>query len=301
MTQRAAVAESLRLAPRGAHRDLPGWALFVFAWGVMYVPTYWDAARSLWNTDAQAHGPLVLAIAGWVFWRKRNAILEGPCVPSSTLGGTLLLFGLCAYLVGRSQAIPALELGSQIPVLAGSLLVFRGFGALRAAWFPLVFLLFLIPLPGTVVVAMTEPLKQWASTIVTELLYWAGYPVARNGVVLSIGQYQLLVADACSGLHGMFSLSAFGLWFVYLAAPRSRVNVGILLLSTVPIAFAANVVRILLLVLITYYLGERAGQGFLHNFAGITAFVVAALVFFVIYLGLSRFSWRGFQQTKARA
>jgi hypothetical protein len=68
----------------------------------------------------------------------------------------------------------------------------------------------MIPLPGIIVDAVTGPLKQWISVIVVELLYGVGYPIARNGVILTIGQYQMLVADACSGLHSMYSLSALG-------------------------------------------------------------------------------------------
>ena len=68
----------------------------------------------------------------------------------------------------------------------------------------------MIPLPGIIVDAVTGPLKQWISVIVVELLYDVGYPISRNGVVLTIGQYQMLVADACSGLHSMYSLSALG-------------------------------------------------------------------------------------------
>ena len=104
-------------------------------------------------------------------------------------------------------------------------------------------------MPGILVDAVTGPLKQWISVIVVELLYDVGYPISRNGVILTIGQYQMLVADACSGLHSMYSLSALGTLFMYIMARRSKLHNVIMLASILPIAFAANIVRVIALVL----------------------------------------------------
>ena len=136
----------------------------------------------------------------------------------------------------------------------------------------------MIPLPGILVDAITGPLKQWISVIVVELLYRVGYPISRNGVILTIGQYQMLVADACSGLHSMYSLSALGTLFMYIMARRSKLHNAIMLASILPIAFAANIVRVIVLVLITYHFGDEAGQGFLHGAAGIVLMLVALAV-----------------------
>jgi exosortase len=95
--------------------------------------------------------------------------------------------------------------------------------------------------------------------------------------VLTIGQYQLLVADACSGLHSMFSLSAMGLLYFYLIKHSSWLRNGILIAAILPMAFAANIVRVLVLVLVTYHFGNDAAQGFIHSFAGILLFIVALL------------------------
>src|SRR5205085_2652869 len=103
-----------------------------------------------------------------------------------------------------------LEFGSQPIVVAGVLLLLKGPAATRIAWFAIFYFIFMIPLPGIIVDAVTGPLKRWISLIVVELLYGIGYPISRNGVILEIGQYQMLVADACSGLHSMYSLSALG-------------------------------------------------------------------------------------------
>ena len=109
---------------------------------------------------------------------------------------------------------------------------------------------------------------------------------------MTVGQYQLLVADACSGLNSMFSLSALGTLFMYLAARKSWWHNAVMLSLILPIAFAANLVRVVLLVLITYHLGDEAGQGFLHGAAGMVLLAVALAIFFLIDAALAKVSSR---------
>jgi len=247
---------------------------------VLYVPTFYDLATTLWQQDDHAHGPIILAIIVWLLWQKREALLVVPVNTAPVPGFALLVFGLLLYAVGRSQDIIMFEVGALAPLLAGVLLVGCGWTGLRAVWFPLLFIAFLVPLPGFFVDALTMPLKQNVSVIAEELLYAAGYPIARNGVVLTIGQYQLLVADACSGLNTMFSLSALGLLYLHLVRYPSGWHNGLILASILPIAFCANIVRVMILVLVTYHLGDAAGQGFLHNFSGMVLFIIALLILF---------------------
>jgi exosortase len=141
---------------------------------------------------------------------------------------------------------------------------------------------FTIPLPGSFVDAATGPLKQWVSVCAEHSLAWMGYPVGRSGVMLTVGNYQLLVADACSGLHSMFTLAAMGSLVLYLKARNSKLHNLVMLGLIWPIAFAANVIRVLILVLVTYHLGDEAGQGFLHGAAGVVLIVVALLSFIAV-------------------
>lgn len=251
------------------------WFLALAGFAVMYLPTYWWAFNSIWQTEEQAHGAIVLLVVAWLFWHKREVILNAAHKPYPTLGWPLFLFGLLLYIVGRAVNISIFEIGSQIPVLTGALLILAGWPAVRAAWFPLLYIVFMIPLPGILVDALTVPLKEWISVITTNTLYAFGYPIARNGVMLTIGQYELLVADACSGLHSMFSLSALGILFMYLTARARVLHNAIMLASILPIAFASNIVRVMVLVLITYHLGDEAGQGFLHGTASIVLLLMS--------------------------
>ena len=171
------------------------------------------------------------------------------------------MLGLLIYMTGRAFGISILELGSQMFVVAGLLLLIKGLPALRVAWFPVLYIVFMIPLPGTLVDAATGPLKQWISAIVETILYAVGYPIARTGVIISIGQYQLQVADACAGLNSMFSLAALGTLYMFITARKSKLHNALMLASILPIAFTANIVRVIVLVLITFHLGDEAGQG----------------------------------------
>ena len=250
---------------------------------VLYLPTYYNLATTIWQSEDQAHGPIILLAALFILWQKRDCLIgENRGAVNSIAGWFIFLFGLLLYVFGRSQGILIFDVGSQIPVLLGILLITRGMAAVRALWFPLFFLLFMIPLPGMLVDAITGPLKQHISELAEMALYWAGYPIARSGVTLSIGPYQLLVADACSGLNSMFSLSAMGLLYLYIVQHRSWLRNGLLISSLLPIAFVANTVRVMILVLITYYFGDEVGQGFVHKFAGMLLFFVSLLSLFAL-------------------
>jgi exosortase B len=163
-------------------------------------------------------------------------------------------------------------------VLAGILLLTRGTSALKAMWFPLFFIFFMIPLPGFLIDAVTLPMKMAVSYVAEHVLFWVGYPIARAGVILHIGPYQLLVADACAGMHTLISLEALGLLYLNLVKHDSLFRNITLAILIIPISFTANVIRVMVLTLVTYHFGDEAGQGFIHGFAGMVLFMVALIL-----------------------
>ena len=277
-----------------------GWPWVLAGLAAMYLPVYWWASQTIWQSDDHAHGAIVLVVLVWLFWQLRKPLAALPAQPAPLAGGLLFGAGLLMYLLGRMLDFSIFVFGSQIPVLAGGLLLLKGPAALRLAWFPVFYAIFMIPLPGVLVDAVTGPLKAWISTIVETLLYGVGYPIARNGVVITIGQYQMLVADACSGLHSMFSLTALGTLFMYITARKSRLHNALMLASILPIAFIANIIRVIILVLVTYHLGDEAGQGFLHGAAGMVLMLVA-LVIIMAFDALLAFAGRRLAARRAPA
>ena len=266
----------------GAHALSFGWAPFwivLAGMAAMYGPSFHDLFNGIWSTDENAHGPIVLAVALWLLYTKWNGIADGlQPAPAPMLGWPLVVASLLFYILGRSQDILIFEIGSLIPMIAGLILVFFGRATLLRLWFPLFFMLFMIPLPGILVDAVTQPMKMGVSWAAEHLLYALGYPIARTGVILVIGQYQLLVADACAGLHSLFTLEALGLLYLNLVRHDSFARNVTLAILIVPISFCANVIRVIVLTLITYHFGDEAGQGFLHGFAGMVLFISALIL-----------------------
>jgi len=264
------------LAPAGSDRTVL--ALVLLGVALLYLPTYWDLSQTIWQSPDQSQGPLMLLAAVWLLLDRRDAIAALPSRPAHGLGGIALAIGLLLYVVGRSQSVWIFEVGSQMFVFTALLLLFKGMAALRLAWFPIFFLIFMVPLPGPLVAAVTGPLKAGVSHVASELLFAMGYPVSRSGVILTVGPYLILVADACAGLTSMFSLEAVGLLYLNIVRQSSAFRNVALSVLVVPIAFCSNVVRVLVLVLVTYHMGDAAGRGFLHGFAGMLLFIVALLL-----------------------
>ena len=146
--------------------------------------------------------------------------------------------------------------------------------------------LFAAPLPGALTTAITFPMKMGVSVAAAAILRRFGLPVANEGVMIDIGNYRLLVADACSGLQSMYSLLAVAVVYLFMMQVRSPLRSALLLLGALPIVFCLNVVRVMTLALITYFLGNAAGEGFLHGAAGMLMFVLAFFALMALDKGL---------------
>jgi exosortase B len=274
---RAALAQAAR----------PEWWPVLAGLAILFGPTFYDLFTGAWIGEEQGHGPIIFGLALWLIYRKWPELPRASgAAASSWSGWPVLALGLASHLLGRSQHILMFEIGSIILVMAAVVLVKFGAGALRVLWFPFFFMLFMVPLPAEFVAAVTMPMKMAVSWATEHLLFAAGFPISRSGVILQIGQYQLLVADACAGLQTLLTLEALGLFYLNLMRhPSAFRNIG-LALFIIPISFSANVIRVITLTLITYYFGDAAGQGFLHGFAGMVLFLTALVLILSVDSGL---------------
>ncbi|HEY8876228.1 MAG TPA: exosortase B [Roseateles sp.] len=257
---------------------MPALLLVVLGLLVAYLPEYVELSQTVWRSDEQGHGPIIFAVSLWLLYNLRHALVALQSRPATASAIVVLLVGALLFAFGRSQDIWIFSIGSQIWVLAGLVLLFKGWRGLRLIWFPLFFMLFMVPLPEALVATVTAPLKSAVSLVASNLLYLLGYPVGRSGVTLTVGQYQLMVADACAGLNSMFTLEALGMLYMNLMRYTSAARNVTLALALVPIAFCANIGRVMILVLVTYYFGDAAGQGFVHGFAGMVLFLLALML-----------------------
>ena len=249
---------------------------------ILVVPTMIEVAEKSWSSEQGGHGPLVLATGIWAVWRElKGKALEGR--PANLLLA-IPLIALCLglFIITRITGVLEVEGFAMYGALvAGAYLLF-GAPLVRAVWFPLVYLAFTLPPPDTVVAFVTQPIKIAISSWAVSLLHLLGYPVASSGVMIYIGQYQLLVAAACAGLNSIVTLTALCLFYVYLRHRSNPIAFLVIALAAIPVAIISNFVRVLALVLITFHFGDAAAQGFMHDFAGLLMFAVALLTIFAV-------------------
>jgi exosortase len=263
---------------------IPGPEIWLLSVGVaaLVVPTAVSLATQEWSLESGAHGPIVLALGGWLVWRQLPALRNDFHPGSLTTTFATLSAALLMYVFGRTCDFLTLEAGGLYGVGLALLHSRFGLAGLRRIWFPVLYIAFAIPAPRALLDTITAPLKHLVTYLATSGLSLAGLPVARQGVTIVVGQYELFVADACSGLNSLVGLTAISLLYVYLMRGPSLVYSLLLTALTVPVAVAANVIRVALLVVVTYVFGEEVGQSFVHFAAGIVLFTSALLLMFAI-------------------
>jgi exosortase B len=249
---------------------------------ILGVPTFVNVARDSWTGETGVHGPIVLATGIWLFaqrWQELQSIAR----PGRGLfAAALMALSLIAYVFGRAFDFLAIEVLAFGAVLLALFYLAFGGEAVRRMWFPIVYMGFVVPIPGWVIDTITGPLKAYVSHSATYLLERAGYPIVREGVTLYVAQYQLLVEDACAGLNSLISLTAISLFYIYVLHNASWRYALFLMLWIIPVALLANLLRVIILVLITYHFGNAAAQGFLHSTAGLVMFATALLGIFAV-------------------
>lgn len=261
----------------------------------LVVPTLLSLAAQHWSTSNGAHGPLILVSGVWLIWREREWL---SFKPGSISDAWLLLLVplLLLYAYGRGFQL----LGTESAALYGVLLLlgfyYWGPAAMRRLWFALLYLAFLIKPPYGMVAEATQPLKIAISELSVDLLHALGYPVGQSGVLIQIDQYELMVQQACAGLSSLVTLFALGLLYIHLIKPASRLHAVLLLAAIVPIAMIANLLRVLLLILLTYYAGDAIAQSMAHDAAGVVTFSLSMLGMFLFDRVLGRTLDKGAEQ-----
>ncbi|HTV97458.1 MAG TPA: exosortase [Steroidobacteraceae bacterium] len=282
----------------------PWAALLAGAVLAAYAPTLVRLFDGPWRTEQQSQGPLIIGVSLWLMAVASQRSSARPLAPAPVWGWCVLVSGLALLFCARALGLLGAEVLSAIAVIGGCVLLLGGRWWLATLAFPIGFLLFAVPLPDWMIDAVTLPLKVFISDAVTAALYAMGYPVAQNGVSIVIGPYEVLVKDACSGLNSIVALLAVGTFYVYAFRRRSAARASLLLAAIIPLAIAANFLRVLALVLIVYYSGIDALSGPLHLLTGLGMFVAAALMLLafdgVLSLGV-RLSTRISQAARIRS
>ena len=276
------------MATAAAHPPVDWGALLRRHWPVpagalaLLLPTLFSMARGPWSVESGVHGPIVLATGIWLIWGRTPEIRVHMRPGAPWLTAAAFVLAVPMYGFGRAYDFISIEVAGMLLALLAVAHAYFGLDVLKRLWFPIFYLGFLIPVPGWALDGFTQPLKLFVSEVVTGTLSQLGYPMGRQGVTIFVSTYQLLVEDACAGLNSLVSLSAIGLFYVYMLRGSNWRYSMLLLALVLPVAIGANIVRVAALVLITYYLGNAAAQGYLHNFAGMVTFVSALLLIFLV-------------------
>lgn len=279
----ASLDQTAAARPRSADFSWPLLVGFI----ALAVPAALKLGAETWSSDAGVHGPLVIATAAWLMWRQRSELQADGRPGNFSIVCFILMPALGMYIAGEAFDFITLEaFGLYMVVFAIFYFLFGPRQVLRS-WFILAYLLLAVPPPRSWLDAVTFPLKQFVSSLAVALLQLFDLPVSHQGVVLYAAQYQFLVEDACSGLNSIIGLTAISLLYVYLAR-RSSWRYSVVLLSlTLPVAIIANVLRIIILILLTLWAGDAVAQGYMHFAAGILMFLTALVLIFLIDLGLT--------------
>jgi exosortase len=256
---------------------------------------YWHVAGSLvdaWIGDGNySHGFLIVPIAAYLAWERRARLKAAP-VQGSWLGLVVLLGGVFVLLTGLLGSELFLSRISLIFVLAGILLFLYGWTHLKILFFPLAFLLLMIPIPSILFNQIAFPLQLLASRVGEFAISACNIPVLREGNVLVLANTSLEVAEACSGIRSLVSLITLGLVYGYFSDSRVWVRT-ILVLATIPVAVIANGARVAGTGIAAHFYGPAAAEGFFHEFSGWVVFVVAFALILAVQKLLTRIAPRG--------
>jgi len=264
--------------------------LLLLLWFAVFWPVYPEMV-SEWNGHSDnSHGFIVPLMAGYFAWQRKERLVSAP-VGSSGWGGLVLVLSLILYILSLAggAAFPARV--TLVLALFGLVWCCMGKAVIKILSFPIMFLLFMIPVPYSLLSLVSVPLQLIATKISASVIAACSIPVYREGNLLFFVGTQLEVAEACSGIRSIMSLTMLAVAFTTLTKTGWK-GKSLLILSAIPIAMIANIVRISGTGVLANFFGDKVARGFLHEFSGLLVFAFG----FLVLLGLSSFLNRRHQQ-----
>ncbi len=274
----------------GLRSAIPLWQIAILSalllW--LYTPTLARLILQWWRDPNFSHGFFVPLFSAFVVWQERGRLAR--MTPRPSWSGLLILaWALCTLIVGQMGAELFLSRSSLILALAGLIVLFLGWNSFRALFFPWAFLVLMFPIPNVIFNQITFPLQLQASRVAAFVLPVFGVPILREGNVINLPSMALEVAEACSGIRSLMSLVTLAIIYGYLLEKRLWVR-WVLALASVPIAIAANSVRIIGTGLLVQYWDADKAEGYFHASWGWIIFVISLLLLYAVH-GLIRLIW----------
>ena len=261
-------------------------AILLLAWGAVFSPIIPSMVNAWLSHSDNSHALLVPLVSLYFIWDKRKELARIP-TSGSVMGLLLLVLCMILYVLSFVGGIAffsrILLVASLIAVVWGVL----GTAMLRSLAFPLGFLFFMIPVPDTLLNLVSFPLQLLATKISADLIQYCAIPVHREGNLLFFMNTQLEVADACSGIRSIMSLTMISAIFAYIT-PGAAWRKIVLVLAAIPIAFVANILRVTGTGILAHFYGDGVARGFLHDISGLAVFMFGLVMLMGLYAGLKR-------------
>ncbi len=287
MRMATATGELSGQVPASQARVMPWTAIGWFT--ALLIAAYFPILNHLvqqWSTDEDVgHGFFVPVVAAYIAWQRRDQLLK--IVPKPAWWGALLIvWSIAQSYVGSLGAELFLQRTAFLIALVGVLLLTGGVELVKVLAFPLLLLPFMIPIPAVIYNQITFPLQLFASSVAETVLGWFNIPVLRDGNVLVLANQTLNVAEACSGIRSLLSLTFLSLVYAYFFDPRVWMRWA-LLIGTIPIAILANAGRVTITGMLSG-VDPNLAEGFPHLVEGFIIFVIALVMLFLLHAVISR-------------
>ena len=244
----------------------------------LFWPTFvWMAQRFGTADSLYSHGWLIPFASGWLVWQRRDTLAQDTAPSAWGLG--LLVPAVLIHVLASWWRLGFVSGFTMVASVWGLVWTLWGASTMRTLRLPLLFLLFMVPLPGILLITTTFQMKLLAASLATPIVNLLGIPARQAGSMIHVPGISVIVDDACSGLRSLISLIALStFWTAFLPAHAGWRQKALVVAASIPIALAANIVRIVVLVCLAAIYGPGAAQGFLHYGSGLVVFGVALLL-----------------------
>lgn len=289
MTSDALTQSDAAVAASQSSANYVLWAVFVACIGLLFL-IYWDGLAlmaSWWEREEYSHGYMIPMVAAFIVYQRINELPGAIKYGGTWLGLLGLLAGLAGFVLGELSAIYTVLQYAFLLALFALVLSFWGWGGIRVTWVAFIYLIFMIPLPNFIYNNLSSELQLWSSQLGVWVIRLFDVSVFLQGNVIDLGNYQLQVVEACSGLRYLFPLMSFGFLIAYLYRGPFWQR-ALLFLSTMPITVLMNSFRIGVIGVTVDRWGIEMAEGFLHDFEGWVVFMACVGI---LLLEIALFHW----------
>ena len=273
--------------------------------GALYSPVIYQLYKQRWESIDYTHAYFILPISLYLTWRSiRHSRESGnPVIPAPAFAGVnlsprkrgagiqsllLILLGLFMFIFGWKLDYLFITTLSLIPLLYGIIIYLYGTKIAGALSFPILYLLLMVPPPLGVLDAITIPMRHGVSVAATGVLKLLHYPIHREGLMMYLGGHEIFMGAPCSGFRSLITMFSLGVVYVYVIKGALWKKL-ILVAAIIPLALLGNLIRVIILCLLTFHAGEKVAQGFFHYFSGGVIFVIMIVGLLILEFILEKY------------